>query len=207
MEMARYLAMLFVSSFCVAVASAELTFDLVAVDNTSVAPGDDTLVTDFNDGSYFTFDLLVVNLYDDDWLGGTVYATLSGPATFFQHPEGTNTPPDQSLIDAYPAVEFDSYFSGAPGEEPGFAEGPFNEPMSIWAGWYGVEFAHLDSYPIARYTVQWTGDAPATLTVDGTSASHKCERAFPVGPFTVTIPEPDTLALLALGAFGALRRR
>jgi hypothetical protein len=184
----------------------ELVHELVPVDNTAVVPGDDSQVPDFNDGSYFTYDLVVLVPVDDDWQITTAEATISGPATFFQHPSAGDVAPDGSLIAQYPAVEFDSYFSGAPGTFPGFADGPYNQPTSITADWFDVVLADVDQYPIARFSVQWTGTEAATLTVDGQSAAASTQ--FPwVFRLTATIPEPGAFLLLSLGALGVARRR
>jgi hypothetical protein len=188
------------------IARAGLVHDLVPVDNSAVVPGDDSQVPDFNDGSYFTFDLVVLVIGVDDWQGAGIDATISGPATFFQHPIGGDVPPDASLIAMYPAVEFDSYFAGAPGTIPGFADGPYNEPNSISADWFDSETTGFDQYPVARFTVQWSGGEEASLTVQGQSGAASTHLPWPFD-FTVTIPEPSALSILILGALAGFRRQ
>jgi hypothetical protein len=183
----------------------EIVHDFVAVDNSAVLPGDDSQVPDFNDGSYFTFGLVVTLIGDDDWTATGVEATITGPATFFQHPSGGDGPPDAGLIAQYPAVEFDSYFSGAPDLPFFHAVDPINDPTFISATWYDMAWSAFDQYAIARFTVHWLGGQAATIAVDGSSSIASTSGFRPFN-FVVTIPEPGTLTLLALGALAFFRR-
>jgi hypothetical protein len=176
------------------------------VDNSAVLPGDDSQVPDFNNGSYFTFDLVITLIGIDDWRVTSMEATISGPAVFFQHPSGGDVPPDQDLIAQCPAVEFDSYFSGAPDLPFYFAFGPVNEPTYVSADWYDTSWSALDEFAIARLTVHWLGGEPATLSVNGVTGVSSSEMPWSFD-FTVPIPEPGALSLLALGALASLRRR
>lgn len=187
-----------------------LTHDFVPVDNSGVRPGDDPLVPDFNDGSYFTFDLVVTILEDpppsppDDWEAGTVVATIDGPAAFFQHPIGGDVVPDPGQVEDYPALEFDSYFAGAPGEPIVFVEGPVSESRFISATWFDTAYPDVDSYPIVRFTVHWPGPEEAVLTIEGASLASNAQGDVEPFVFALTVPEPTGLTLLGVGGAGAL---
>ena len=63
-----------------------------------VPPGSDPLVPDFNDGSYWTVDVIVTVYGDDDWTATSASASLED-AFFFEHPLGGDTQPDPDLFD------------------------------------------------------------------------------------------------------------
>jgi len=186
------------------------TFELVAVDNSAVLPGSDSLVPAFNDGSYFTFDLMITTV-DADFDVADAEASLTGPSVFFEHPAGGFVPPTEDLVAQYPAVEFDTFFDGGPGS---VVDGAFfvHEPQLIHAGWWDSE-AYLpnDTYRIARFSFQFLEPGTATLTVEGSSHLPPGHATLtPIGPLTVSVdyvPEPSMLALLALGGPLSLRRR
>lgn len=189
-----------------------ITIDLVEVDNSAVLPGDDSLVPDFNDSLYFTFDLMITTTGPRYFYAAAADASLTGPAEFFQHPAGDRVPPESATIAQYPAVEFDTYFDGG-GRTAGVAwESYVEEPQFIHADWGGTgDYPPAGTYRIARYTVHFLEPGSTTLTVEGvTVAPLSPGILIPFGPFTVPIeyiPEPGALALLALGGFAALRRR
>jgi hypothetical protein len=60
----------------VATAYCDAIHDLVPVDNSAVVPGNDSEVPDFNDGSYFTFDLVISILVLQRYEGSTNTAML-----------------------------------------------------------------------------------------------------------------------------------
>jgi hypothetical protein len=193
-----------------ALADYSQSFELVPVQNDTVLPGDDPLVPDFNNGSYFTFDLMITTV-DCDFQAAGVDATLTGPTVFFQHSAGGDVPPDPNLVAQYPAVEFDIFFDGGPGSLVGvwLVEGP----QFIRADWcdLGADLPN-NTYRIARFSFQFDQAGTATLTVAGHSLDPHSGGGvlMPFGPLVVSVdyvPEPGTLALLALGAFLTLRRR
>ncbi len=65
---------------------------------------DDPLVPDFNDGGYWTVDLMVHVYNDDDWTRTYGQATLD-KGVFFEHPLGDDTPPLAASVNLYPALE------------------------------------------------------------------------------------------------------
>jgi hypothetical protein len=192
-----------------ALADYSQSFELVPVQNDTVLPGDDPLVPDFNDGSYFTFDLMITTV-DCDFEGASVEATLTGPTAFFQHPAGGHVPPDPNLVAQYPAVEFDIFFDGGPGSMVGVDL--FERPQFIQAIWLdlGADLPN-DTYRIARFSFQFDQPGTATLTLEGYSLDpHSYSLLIPFGPLVVSVdyvPEPATLAPLTLGGLLTLRRR
>jgi hypothetical protein len=189
----------------------DLSHDFIPIDNAMVLPGDDPLVPDFNDGSYFTFDLVVTvenfSGRPDDWFAAVVDATIAGPGEFFQHPLWIDIPPPPGLFEDYPAVEFDSYFAGAPGASIVIHTVDFvSEPTYIHAYWWDMAWPEEDVYPIARFTVHWLGDEPATLTLNDASFNWHTQSPWQFD-FTVTIPEPSAAALLAFGGLVLIRSR
>jgi len=187
------------------------TFDLLGVDNSALLPGEDTLVPDFNDGSYFTFDLMVTTVNADFHLAG-VDATLTGPAEFFQHPAGGLVPPDPNVVEQYPAVEFDVFFDAGPGSDPWvLLDDLVEEAQFIHATWFDTEVdLPNDTYRIARFSFHFLDIGTATLTVEGDSVNPLGgPYYFHIGPLEVCMyyPEPSSLALLTLAGLLALRRR
>jgi len=121
-----------------------------------VVPGSDPLVPDFNDGSYWTFDLMVRVYGDDDWTSTLATAELRG-GFFFEHPLGGDTPPDPELFDEYPALEWDSYYATTSGATPRFVDAEtVNERMYKRALWFDGEDGGDGVFMIARYTVRET---------------------------------------------------
>lgn len=189
------------------------TFELIPVDNSAVLPGADTLVPDFNDGSYFTFDLMITNHGVTRFDTALVEAALTGPSEFFIHPAGDRLSPAPSLIAQYPALEYDTFFEGGPGAQCYFAPGELNiAPQYLLAGWYVWRDYYYGAYHrIARFSIHFLEPGTSTFTLEGVSWDPMTSGILdPIGPFTIPIefaPEPTTLALLACGVlFSALRR-
>jgi hypothetical protein len=190
---------------------ADQTFDLVSVDNSAVLPGEDTLVPDFNDGSYFTFDVMITT-QQSYFLAAEMQATLEGPAEFFQHPIGGEVPPDPNLLADYPAVEFDTFLDAGGRDDPVYVVPPYvEEPQFIHAYWWsaGGPNPPEGTYRIARLSFRFTEPATATLHVSGESWDSPGYHMCPIGPFTIPVeyvPEPSMLALLSLAGLLRLRR-
>ena len=190
-----------------------MTFHLAPADSSSVLPGDDPLVLSFNDGSYFTFDLMITTV-DTYFIGAAIDATLTGPSEFFQHPEGGLVPPDPNLVQQYPAVEFDSFFDGGPANRIFVAwESLVQEAQFIHADW-GVDggwYTGDGTYRIARFSFHFLAPGTAALAVEGVTVNpFSPGPLIPIGPLVVSVdyvPEPSMPALLTLGGLLGLRRR
>jgi hypothetical protein len=200
--MGRVCLALLVGGTLVGPAQAGLLLDLVEVDNSGVLPGDDPLVGDFNDGSYFTFDIVVTPTPGDTWLSANMLATTDGPAVFFQHLLGSDVPPDSEQVSQYPALEFDSYFSTPVGGQPLFyPPGPDNQATAIEASWtWDGPAVDGSSGSFVRVTTRWLGGNPATVRLEGDCGLASTGGALQPFSFTATIPEPGSLLLLAVGA-------
>ncbi len=149
-----------------------LQFDVVPVDNSAVQPGDDAVAPEFAGGvTHFTFDLLVIVTDDNDWTATQAEAALAEPAlTFFEHPAGDDVTPRASMVDVFPALEFDSFYASTktnPANQPPLAcPGylyPTNEPQLRFATWFDVPPCGGDgAWTIARYTIV-VPDGSATI--------------------------------------------
>jgi len=169
---------------------------------------DDPLVPDFNDGSYWTVDLMVHVYNDNDWTSTYGKATLD-KGVFFEHPLGDDTPPLAAWVNLNPALEYDSFYASTeadlgnqpPYKDPHFVDPVINKPQYREALWFDTPpNGGLGDSLVARYSVKIAADQlPATLHLEGRHL-HPYE-------FTIVIPEPDALALLGLGLGLALIRR
>jgi hypothetical protein len=182
-------ALLMLLAATAAQAQHQVTFH--EVDNTTVGTSSDPEAPDFNNGTYYTFDLVFeATSTEDDWSAAEVDAVIDGPGVFFQHPQGGDLPPDEGLFDQYPALEYDTYVAGAPGAAQ-LAFPPISGPTAISVAWFDTVDGGLGPYTIARFTVQWAGPAPVTLNIVGDYAVTSSAQLFDIGPFSVTILPPD----------------
>ena len=191
---------------CRLVALGDVTHDLVPVAN-DLVPGSDPLHPDFNDGTYYTYDLVVVigGEHDGDpWAATWAIAETDG--TFFEHGEGGDGAPEPALFAAYPALAYDSFWTTPvlyPNTDvagsPQFAQSPVKEPHYREAVWFDLLEHDGGAYTVARYTVK---DSPLLHVYGSTLLRYHNPLWF----FDLTIPEPGTLSLLALGC-GVMRRR
>jgi hypothetical protein len=167
------------------------------------------------------WDLMVTIEGDDAWTvaGGAAvgvpWATCDGYGTFFQHAAGTAGPPDPWFFPLYPALRYDSFYTtylgwpNTPGEQglgPVFADGPIDEPTRLIAAWWWTPdgYYYPGQFTIARVTI--APDDPENWWVDIAVQVGSLETPPLLFETTYGIPEPGSLALLALGGL-LLRRR
>ena len=163
--------------------------------------------------AYYNFRILITLDAGDDWTVCTTDITLTN-ATFYQ--KGVQNPPDPNVFVTNPDKEYDSYFASpqswpnsTSGGTPSFAAGPIWTATTVTCDWMDTAvggdgdqyLASLTIIPDSGHETDWTG----TVSGEYTTVSGG-GNASPFS-FDLPIPEPASLALLALGSLALIRRR
>lgn len=162
---------------------------------------------------------ILVNVTDtpgvgpDDWTTTGLTASVTG-ATFYQDAMNDTNPPNSGFFGLVPDSEYTSYYT-TPADYPntaftgtaiGFALGPNDTPTSLRADYFDTIDSGNGLFYIVSITVipdgpDWSGRVDIEY-----SAANTGGELFPYG-FDIPIPEPGSLALLALGGLALIRRR
>lgn len=202
----------------VAGASAAGVVSLVPVDNSDAAGFTDVAVpvAPWVAAGYLTYDLKI-DTQGQKWTTAYNLATLTN-GTFFNHPNAGSAEmfPNPANFAFFGLTQYDSFYTGmnaypalagdltgAPAAAPG---SPIQNGASVREmEWYdNPSLDNIGVFTIARFTFLAT--EPWTLHVVGTTTTVEDAAAAPYD-ITVGIPEPTSLALLALGGLALLRRR
>lgn len=147
-----------------------------------------------------------------DWTNSRMDLTLTS-GNLYQNALGSDVEPNPALFAAFPDVEWDTYVTtpGGWAAPMGIASAPpYMTDTSITASWFGTVNDGPGIWKIARVTL--SSDAHGTIAGQswdvGPAPAVCCPPEF---EFIIMdgeiVPEPATVALLALGAAALLRRK
>lgn len=202
----RYLTVLVLTAALASVASAQITGSVVVTDPT---PG--------LGAGWVTNDIVVQA--DSDWLSAMMVVLPDASGMIYQDTYGSANPqsPDPLFVAAFPTLAYDTYVgNGVLGESVSTAAAVDMGQAAILfdtnvlaIAWYTSDDDDLGSLDLARITL---GDqAQGTWEFRATASPSKGPATVMVGQIIngelVVIPEPATMALLAVGGIGMLIRR
>ncbi len=149
---------------------------------------------------------------DSDWTNARLDLILTS-GTLYQDSFGSDVEPQPAFFPMVPTLEWDTYLQ-VPGGFPaavGLAgDPPYMSDTSITASWFDSVVGTAGVYKIARITL--STDARGTITGKVYDVDHAGEGVpipcmwIEYGTICI-IPEPATLALLAIGGVVLIRRR
>ena len=148
---------------------------------------------------------------DDDWTTSGLDIALTG-ATFFQESVFGGNPPNPALFPSFPDVEWDTYYT-SPADYPNTTyDGAIvgiafsdDTATALNTDWFDTHETGNGVFVLASMTV--IADAPGPWEGTGLMQYAAADTGGTLFDLPIFIPEPASLALVALGGLALIRRR
>jgi hypothetical protein len=158
----------------------ELEVDLVAIDNTDVGLGDDTVHPEFHGGvTHFTFDLVAEVTGMNDWTTqSSTLERVGDDLGLFMHEFGSDAEPQDFVIDLFPALAYDTFYAGPPElfdanhPDPVFATPVDSTPPILSAVWSNLVREGEVTSTVQRFTLIITEDSGMVPSVAPDDCAH-----------------------------------